>query len=212
MVITRLQLGDFVTNCYVLQCYDTSICVLIDPADNGPEICRTLEKMATVPEAILLTHGHFDHFLAVPFLQERWPDIPVYCHPLDCPSETSENYEGKIYPTVSALRNLCHYGEGDKIDVGGLSVQVIGTPGHTPGSVVLLVENAMFTGDTLFKGDIGRTDFEGGDNLAMMKSLARLAAMTDDYHVFPGHDEVTTLNAERTHNPYLKMAQKRYRS
>lgn len=208
MVITKIQLGDFETNCYVLQGQDAKKCAVIDPADNGYEICRIMEELETVPEVVLLTHGHFDHILAVPYLQERWPDLPVYCHALDCPIERTEKYEGNIYPTVSAFRNLRRYREGNEIVIGGLGVTVIFTPGHTPGSVTLIAGNAMFTGDTLFKRDIGRTDFEGGDDHAMMHSLALLAALIDDYRVFPGHDDETTLKEEKIHNPYLRIAQK----
>ncbi|MGI5979396.1 MAG: MBL fold metallo-hydrolase [Oscillospiraceae bacterium] len=206
MQIKRLILGEFYTNCYILQGAEAGRCVLIDPADGGPEICRTLEEIGTVPEAVLLTHGHFDHILAVPYLQERWPELPVYCHPLDCPRETTEKYGGRVYPTVSAFRNLIHYRDGDEISVGGVRVKVISTPGHTPGSVSLAVEDAIFTGDTLFKGSIGRTDFEGGNDRDMERSLACLAALEGDYRVFPGHDETTTLNTERAYNPYLRKA------
>ena len=191
---------------------DPAKCAVIDPADNGREICGTLERLGTTPDAILLTHGHYDHFLAVPYLQERWPSLPVYCHALDCPRETEEDDEGVIYPTVSAFRNLRHYGDGDSLTIGGLNVQVMTTPGHTLGSVTLIVEDALFTGDTLFKGDIGRTDFKGGDDKAMMQSLARLASLKGNYRVFPGHDAATTLSDELEQNPYLKIAQKQYRT
>ncbi|NLH00822.1 MAG: MBL fold metallo-hydrolase [Clostridiales bacterium] len=209
MVITRLRLGEFATNCYIIQGPQSDVCIVIDPADNGPEICRTLQALGTIPQAVLLTHSHFDHILAVPYLQQQWPNLPVFCHSLDCPKETTEKYNGKIYPTVSAFQNLCHYSEGETITAGGLNVQVIFTPGHTPGSVVLIIENAMFTGDTLFKGSICRTDFEGGDSRAMMSSLRRLAALQPDYDVYPGHNESTTLNSERAFNPYLKILQER---
>lgn len=212
MQIKQLILGDYGTNCYVLQGKENGICVVIDPADNGPEICKTMESMGTVPEAILLTHGHSDHILAVPYLQERWPDLVVYCQASDCPEETTEKYAGSIFPTVSAFKNLHHYRDGDKIVVGGLTVNVIGTPGHTPGSVTLKIGNTLFTGDTLFEGSIGRTDFEGGDDQAMMRSLVKLSSLKDDYKLFPGHGPSSTLNFERSHNPFIRMAQNLYRA
>lgn len=203
MQITQLTLGEFATNCYVLQGEDKGKCAIIDPADNGNEIQRVVESLHTVPEAILLTHGHFDHLLGVPYLQECWPDLKVYCHRLDCPAETTELYEGVTYPTVSAAGNLNHYAQDDKVDIGGLTVTVLHTPGHTPGSVTLIAGNALFTGDTLFRGDIGRTDFAEGDGLSMTQSLAKLAALPGDYDVLPGHDGMSTLNVERKSNPYL---------
>lgn len=209
MHITQLTLGDFATNCYILQ-GPTGACAVIDPADGGAEIVRVLESMDARPEMVLLTHGHYDHILAVPFLQERWPGLPVYCHRLDWPKETTEVDMGVVYPTVTSFPNLRHYGEGDEVEVGGLTVKVLHTPGHTPGSVTLQAGEVLFTGDTLFQGDIGRTDFEGGDEGAMMGSLARLAALPGDCRVLPGHDETSTLSAERAHNPYLAQAVRRF--
>ncbi|NCB62609.1 MAG: MBL fold metallo-hydrolase [Clostridia bacterium] len=203
MEIKLLTLGEFATNCYLLLDGDRGACAIVDPADEGAAVCRAVEELGASPAAILLTHGHFDHLLAVPDLQRRWPELSVYCHRLDWPEETWERYEGAVYPTVTAFPNLRHYGEGDLLLIGGLSVRVLETPGHTPGSVTLQVGNALFTGDTLFREDIGRTDFDGGDAAAMRRSLDRLAALEGDYRVLPGHDEVSTLQWERLHNPYL---------
>ena len=202
MQIKKLTIGEFATNCYIL--LDGNQCAIIDPADDGPSIQDALETLHATPVAILLTHGHFDHILAVPHLQHRWPGLPVYCHRLDWPESITELYMGKCYPTVTAFSGLRHYGEGDEVNVGTLRVRVRETPGHTPGSVTLQAGDALFTGDTLFREDIGRTDFEGGDQAAMSRSLAKLAALPGDFRVLPGHDEITTLQWEREHNPYLR--------
>ena len=203
MTVTLLTLGDFATNCYLVRGEDPSTCAVVDPAGDGPALLAALEDLGVRPEAVLLTHGHYDHILAIPDLQARWPALPVYCHPLDCPQETTEDWDGATYPTVTAFSNLRHYGEGDGVAVSGLTFRVLHTPGHTPGSVTLLAGDALFTGDTLFQGDIGSTEYPGGDDAALAKSLARLAALPGDYRVLPGHDELSTLAEERAKNPYL---------
>lgn len=205
MRVTPMTLGEFETNCYLVQGPVEGACLLIDPADDGPAIARMAGSLGVQPEAVLLTHGHYDHILAIPDLQSRWPQLRVYCHRLDCPASLTEEEDGVVYPTVTAFSNLVHYDEGDVVEAAGLAVRVLHTPGHTPGSVTLAVEDALFTGDTLFQGDIGRTDFEGGDDAAMARSLGRLAALPGDYRVLPGHDAPSTLDAERRENPYLKQ-------
>ncbi len=154
---------------------------------------------------MLLTHGHYDHILAVPALQKRWPDLPVWCHPLDVPREMTERDMGRVYPTVAAFRNLRPLAEGDSLTVAGLRIDVMHTPGHTPGSVTFRIGDVLFTGDTLFCRSIGRTDFAGGDDSQMAASLRRLAALPGDYRVLPGHEEATVLSQERLYNPYLRM-------
>ena len=111
---------------------------------------------------------------------------------------------GRMYPTATALGNRIAMEDRQQIKVGDLSFAVLHTPGHTPGSVSLLSDDVLFTGDTLFCGSIGRTDFAGGDDRKMMQSLARLAALPGDYRVCPGHEGETTLERERKYNPYLK--------
>ena len=173
MEIRRVVAGEFFTNCYVVWGGKPGIAVLIDPADDAPGLLRLLDGLGLIPEAVLLTHGHYDHILAVPGLQARWPELPVWCHPLDVPQALTERDMGRVYPTVAAFSNLRPLEDGQRLHLAGLSIQALHTPGHTPGSVTFLTGDALFTGDTLFRGEIGRTDFAGGDDEQMASSLAR---------------------------------------
>ena len=153
---------------------------------------------------MLLTHGHYDHILAVPALQQRWPGLPVYCHPLDVPKETVEYDMGQTFPTVAAFANLQPLTEGQQLTAAGIPFRVLHTPGHTPGSVCFVSGDVMFSGDTLFYRSIGRTDFAGGSIPQMKASLQRLADLPGDYQVLPGHEGATLLSEERRSNPYLR--------
>lgn len=207
MQVHHLVLGMFETNCYIVSGGHLGKCLVIDPAAEGERLVGYLQKEGLVPEAILLTHGHYDHFLAIAELQQCWPELPVYCHPKDCPEE-KEEYDRDMrmtFPTVSAFSRVKPLCEDMTLVLAGWEIQVMETPGHTPGSVVFMIEDAMFTGDTLFCGSIGRTDFAGGNVRQMGESLRRLAGISGDYDVYPGHEELTTLKKEKQYNQYLKL-------
>lgn len=205
MQLNRFVLGPYGTNCYLIHGTEEGKCLLVDPADAGARLVRQLESMGLVPEAVLLTHGHYDHILAVPELQKRWSDLPVYCHPFDIPKEKTEYDMGQVFPTVAAFSNVLPLQEGQTLCLMGLEIKVLHTPGHTPGSVTFQVGDVLFTGDTLFYESIGRTDFAGGDIEQMSRSLARLRDLAGDWHVLPGHDSPTVMSHERKNNPYLQM-------
>ena len=206
MEINRFVLGLFSTNCYLISEKKTGPCVLVDPADKGDDLVDWLKKNELVPQAVLLTHSHYDHILAIPALQAQWPQLPVYCHPLDVPEELTERDMGRVFPTVAAFANLLPLEDGQVLSTAGLTFQVLHTPGHTPGSVVFLCGDALFTGDTLFFENIGRTDFAGGDMAQMTASLRRLRQLDDHLRVFPGHDRESTMAHEKLHNPWLRRA------
>ena len=210
MQIKTMQLGQIGTNCYLLADEQAKVCAVIDPGDSGEAVAQVIQREGWTPVAILLTHSHFDHILGIPGLRAQWPQLPIYCHSLDAdPNETTTSLFGTTFPSVSSFGNVRHYGEGDRVQVGGLTVHVLHTPGHTPGGVVLQVEDVLFTGDTLFEGSMGRTDLEGGSEEALLRSLKRLYNLPGDFRVYPGHEGSSTLEKERTTNVCMLEAVRR---
>ena len=190
-----LPLGAYQTNCYILHQEDSSSCVVIDPGYTPEVILDFLAGKGLTLEAILLTHGHFDHVGGVRDLAAE-TGCRVWLNPDDL-SMPPKLTAGPLYYTDT-------YSEGDTISPAGISFQVLSTPGHTPGSVCLIAEDFLFSGDTLFAGSCGRTDLPGGSTRAIRESLRRLAAIPQDYSVHPGHGESTTLAWEKQYNPYMR--------
>ena len=206
MEISVLRLGDIGTNCYIFREENSKRCGVIDPGDQGEMVAAWLKGRELEPEAVLLTHGHFDHILGVPGLRKEWPDLPVYCHPADLGEGDTALIFGQSFPTVRSLGNVATYREGDAVNAAGCRLEVLETPGHTPGSVTLRSGDVLFTGDTLFAGSMGRTDLPGGDEKRMMESLRRLYELEGDYQVLPGHEDPSTLEQERKSNYCMRMA------
>ena len=199
MNIKTMQVGPLGTNCYLLEDEHTRAAAVIDPGGDGARIEAQLRADGAELKRILLTHSHFDHTGGVAELHAAHPDVPVFLHPADASRLGSDVFPPIGAPTVP-------YGDGDVVKLGDLDIQVLHTPGHTPGGVCLLVGDALFTGDTLFRGSMGRTDFEGGSYEDIMASLARLARLPGDRAVLPGHMDASTLERERRTNYYLHEA------
>ena len=197
--LLMLPLGEYQTNCYIAWASGSGTCVVVDP---GYEAETVLEKSKIVDkkiEAVILTHGHFDHVGAVEEIVKE-TGCPVYIHQADHRAKPE-----MLFPLAGkAFDQLRFLEEGQVLHLAGLDIQVLHTPGHTPGSVCLAFEDCLITGDTLFAGSIGRTDFPGGNWDAMAASLKRLKGIKAEYDVFPGHGEATKLTAEKRSNPYLK--------
>ena len=206
MEISVLRLGQIGTNCYIFRREGGYRCGIVDPGDQGEQVARWLVEKGLEAEAVLLTHGHFDHILGIPGLREEWPDLPVYCHPADWGEGDAASLFGQRFPTVRSFGDITPYREGDTVEVDGIRLEVLDTPGHTPGSVTLRAENVLFTGDTLFAGSMGRTDLPGGDEGEIMRSLKRLGELEGDYQVLPGHEGQSTLERERKSNYCLRAA------
>ena len=206
MQVKCVQLGMIGTNCYIFWDEESKKCAIVDPGDDGAQVARVIQGLKLEPVAILLTHSHFDHVLGIPGLREEWPGLPVYCHPSDIPEDVSETMFGMTMPTIAAFGNITRYVQGDKVSVGPLTAEVIHTPGHTKGSVVLKVGEVLFSGDTLFRGSMGRTDLPGGSYAELMASLGKLGKLEGDYKVYPGHEGFTTLENERKTNYFMREA------
>ena len=200
MLIKTIPVGQLETNCYVVTNENTLECVVIDPGDESNTILDYLECNHLKCLAVMLTHGHYDHVGAVDTIAEETGAMV-------CMNERDDlRHAADSHLPYALKENGKSYDDGDILEVGGLRFEVIATPGHTPGSVTLRCEDALFTGDTLFKGSCGRTDLPGGDMEQELRSLRRICELPGDYEVYPGHMDSSTLEREREFNYYCRAA------
>lgn len=201
--VVRLVLGELDTNCWLVDDGDGGPTVVVDPAGDAEQLLSELAGRDV--SSIVLTHGHFDHLGAADALRER-TGAPLMIHRADGPLITSAQGTGALmfgldHSTKPAERLL---EDGDTIAAGRLVLTVVHTPGHTRGCICLLCDGHVFSGDTLFAGSVGRTDFPGGDPVALKRSIVdRLAPLADDLVVHPGHGPDTTIGRERRVNPFF---------
>lgn len=200
MLIKTIPVGQLETNCYVVTDEATLDCAVIDPGDESNTILDYLEENHLRCRAILLTHGHFDHVGAADTLAEE-TGATVYMN-----REDDAEVRRNLHFPFHLPANGEYYADGDSVEIASLRFEVIGTPGHTPGGVTLRCQDALFTGDTLFRGSCGRTDLPGGDMDQQLRSLRRLCSLEGDYEVYPGHMDSSTLARERLFNYYCRAA------
>jgi len=198
MLIETFTVGRLSTNCYVVSSEQTKETIIIDPgldfSSEAKQIFDYIEKEQLKVKLIVNTHGHSDHINGDAIFQKHY-HVPICIHKYDTASiERFEN--GESLPNVLLE-------DGGSIEFGGESLKVIHTPGHTPGSMCLLGEQLVFTGDTLFADGIGRTDFPGGSVGDMKQSLQKLKGLPDYLVVYPGHGPLSLMSEEKKFNPFL---------
>ena len=204
MIVERLEVGPFAANCYLVACAETKEAVIIDPGAEGRRIIKRVHDLGLKVKYIINTHAHIDHVGANAEVKEAF-NAPVLVHAADAPLLRSPQAsmalfmgQSKVTPPDWTLE------EGDLLEAGTLRIKVLETPGHTPGGISLDINGVLFTGDTLFAGSIGRTDFPGGSFRQIIKSIKeKLLSYPDDTRVFPGHGPPTSVGDERLYNPFL---------
>jgi glyoxylase-like metal-dependent hydrolase (beta-lactamase superfamily II) len=197
--------GAFQENCYLVRPDGADKVLLIDPGDEAPRIQAAMSELGVEPAAILLTHTHIDHIGAVAPIA-RATGVPVYCPRAELAILAQpDRFFPPEWGSVEAWEADQPLDGGERLQLAGLDVEVVSTPGHSPGHVTYVIDGALFSGDVLFQNSIGRTDLPGADHDTLMASIAGLLErFDDDTTVHPGHMGLTTLGRERATNPFLQ--------
>ena len=207
MKVESMVLGQIGTNCYFAIKEDTKEAVVIDPADRPDAIVKKASEEGLELKAVFLTHGHADHMLGVAGLKEKL-GIPVYAceKERELLADPGQNLSTALFGRGVSLSADVWVQDGQVIEAAGLCFRVFATPGHTPGGCCYYNQEVavLFSGDTLFAGSVGRTDFPGGSMGELVRSVKeKLAVLPEETVVYPGHMETTTIGAEQRYNPYL---------
>ncbi len=210
MKIDTFILGAYETNCYILRESETAgDCLIIDAGLEPGRLIDFFHQEKLNPVAIVLTHGHIDHIAGVTALRTEFPDIKVYVHKLDAEmlTEARNNLSVMMGAAFSTEPADLFIEEKSVIEDAGIKLEVLHTPGHTPGGICLYSkdEGIVFTDDALFADSVGRTDFPGGSMAQLVKSIKeKLLILPDDTIIYPGHGPATTIGREKAHNQFLQ--------
>ncbi|HPE94480.1 MAG TPA: MBL fold metallo-hydrolase [Bacillota bacterium] len=209
--VIALKVGFLETNCYIVRDTESGCCCVIDPGADAALIKSTMRELDTKCTLILLTHGHFDHILALEDMRTTRAVVAIHASDAHCLTERDSfspmlPYDPRPFSSADVLLKR----EGT-YELGGFTFRITHTPGHTAGSVCYIFDDMLFTGDTLFCSGIGRTDFPGSSAEQMNASLKKLYHMPGDYVVYPGHGEKTLLSDERDSNPYMAFIRRESR-
>ena len=190
IMLKMMAVGSYQANCYILGSKETREGIVIDPGDEALRIVKEIANTGLKINYILITHGHHDHTDAAKELKDIIK-APVWIHELDA-FKLAFPPDGMLF-------------DGQEIEVGAYNIKVIHTPGHSPGGVCLYAPGAVFTGDTLFAGSIGRTDFSGGNHQQLIQGVReKIFPLGDDLRVYPGHGPASTIGQERLRNPFFR--------
>lgn len=198
MFIKVIPAGPLQTNCYLVMDDETKEAIVIDPGQDPNLIIREIEKLNCIVKSILLTHAHLDHDGGVVEVKDKY-NVPVYMHKEE---EKYMNLDNFVYGKLPKIYEFIE--DGHILKVGNKDIKCIHTPGHTKGGICFLIEDKLFSGDTLFQGSIGRADFIGGDFNELIKSInEKLLILENNVEVYPGHGPKSTIIFEKMRNPFL---------
>lgn len=207
MKVKRIVTGPVGTNCYVVSNEKTGECFVVDVAERPEALCKYICESGLHVSAVLLTHGHFDHIMGLDSFLQQYP-VPVYASEkeADVLQDPVKNASSGMYGVPYSFRDAVYVGDGQEISPAGLCVRVIHTPGHTEGGCCYYLpeEGALFSGDTLFRESIGRTDLPTGSGGTLIRSVReKLLCLPEETMVYPGHMEETDIGHEKRYNPFV---------
>jgi hydroxyacylglutathione hydrolase len=196
------ELGSLSTNCYLIYSTITKKCFLIDAADGIEEVTRFIIEQKLKLEFVILTHGHFDHIGGLDSLKS-----PFYVHTHDAPLLTDAHFNGSAFfgPPIAARQAPILLSDAAEVAFEQSMLRILHTPGHTPGSISILFDTWLFSGDTIFLDSVGRTDIPMGSHKTLVKSIKeKIFTLPDDTVIYPGHGPATSVAGEKANNPYVK--------